>query len=357
MDVNWNQADGLDEAKDANAADIAIVGMAGRFPAADDTAELWRNLRDGVDATRPLSDDELRAAGVDPHQLSHPDLVKVIAMPRGIDRFDAGFFGFSHREAEVMDPQQRLLLECAWEALEDAGYVGETYPGPTGVFAGVSTSTYLLYQLLANPAALATFDPLRLELGNSGDYVTTRISHKLNLTGPSFHIQSACSTGLVAVHAACQSLLAEECDMALAGSASVNVLQLRGYVWQEGGILSPDGRCRTFDARGQGSLVGSGLGMVVLKRLADAVADGDSIRAVIKGSAINNDGALKVGYTAPSVEGQAKVIAEALARSGVGPEEISYVEAHGSGTAIGDPIEVEALTRAFSGGSNGRRQF
>jgi acyl transferase domain-containing protein len=175
--------------------------------------------------------------------------------------------------------------------------------------------------------------------------VATRISHKLSLTGPSFHIQSACSTGLVAVHTACQSLLSEECDLALAGSASINVLQLRGYLYQEGGILSPDGCCRTFDARAQGSVVGSGLAMVVLKRMADALADGDSIRAVIKGSAVNNDGALKVGYTAPSVEGQAKVIAEALARSGVEAADISYVEAHGTGTPVGDPIEVEALTR------------
>jgi amino acid adenylation domain-containing protein len=346
-------------ASDFDETDVAIIGMAGRFPGADDTAELWQNLCDGVNAVRPLSDEELLAAGVEPAMLSNPNLVKAMGMPRNIDGFDAAFFGFNHREAEVMDPQQRLLLECAWQALEDAGYVGEAYPGPIGVYAGVSTSTYLLYQLLANPAAVAAFDPLRLELGNSGDYVATRISHKLNLTGPSFHIQSACSTGLVAVHAASQSLLSEECDMALAGTASVNVLQLRGYLYQEGGILSPDGRCRTFDARAQGSLVGSGVGMVVLKRLADAVADGDSIRAVIKGSAINNDGALKVGYTAPSVEGQAKVIAEALARSGVEAADISYVEAHGSGTAIGDPIEVEALTRAFHshGGINGRRQF
>jgi len=342
-------------ASDFDEADVAIIGMAGRFPGADNTAELWRNLCDGVNAVRPLTDDELIAAGVDPALLTAPNLVKAMAMPRGIDTFDAAFFGFNPREAEVMDPQQRLLLECTWEALENAGYVGETYPGPIGVFAGVSSSTYLLYQILANPAAMSTFDPLRLELGNSGDYVATRISHKLNLTGPSFHIQSACSTGLVAVHAACQSLLSEECDMALAGTASVNVLQLRGYLYQEGGILSPDGRCRTFDAGAGGSVVGSGVGAVVLKRLADAVADGDSIRAVIKGSAINNDGALKVGYTAPSVEGQARVIAEALARSGVEAADISYVEAHGSGTAIGDPIEVEALTRAFN--SNGRRQF
>ncbi len=346
-----------------NEADVAIIGMAGRFPGADNVGELWQNLCDGVNAVRTLTDDELLAAGVDPALLTHPNLVKVIAMPRGIDRFDATFFGFSHREAEVMDPQQRLLLECAWQALEDAGYVGETHSGPIGVFAGLSTSTYLLYQVMANPAVLATLDELHIDLGNSGDYLTTRISHKLNLTGPSYLIQSACSTGLVAVHAACQSLLSEECDMALAGSASINVRHFRGYMYQEGGIVSPDGRCRTFDVRAQGSVVGSGLGMVVLKRLADAVADGDSIRAVVKGSAINNDGALKVGYTAPSVEGQAKVIAEALARSGVEAADISYVEAHGTGTALGDPIEVEALTRAFTSNFNGhfngrgRRQF
>ncbi|HEV7516805.1 MAG TPA: beta-ketoacyl synthase N-terminal-like domain-containing protein, partial [Thermoanaerobaculia bacterium] len=336
-------------------ADIAIIGMAGRFPGADNVGELWQNLRDGVNAVRTLTDDELRAAGVDPAHLTHPNLVKAIAMPRDIDRFDATFFGFSHREAEVMDPQQRLLLECAWQALEDAGYVGETYPGPIGVYAGLSTSTYLLFQVMANPAVLATLDQLHIDLGNSGDYLTTRISHKLNLTGPSYLVQSACSTGLVAAHAACQSLLAEECDMALAGGASINVGHFRGYMYQEGGIVSPDGRCRTFDAEAQGSVVGSGLGLVVLKRLADAVADGDSIRAVIKGSAINNDGGLKVGYTAPSVEGQAKVIAEALARSGVAARDISYVEAHGTGTPLGDPIEVEALTRAFQ--TNGRRQF
>src|SRR5436305_659691 len=337
-----------------NEADIAIIGMAGRFPGADNVGEFWRNLRDGVDAIRDLTDDELRAAGVDPALLAHPSLVKVMGMPRGVDRFDATFFGFSHREAEVMDPQQRLLLQCAWEALEDAGYVGETYPGPIGVFAGLSTSTYLLYQIVANPAVVATLDQLHIDLGNSGDYLTTRISHKLNLTGPSFLVQSACSTGLVAVHAACQSLLSEDCDMALVGAVSINVGHVRGYLYQEGGIVSPDGRCRTFDARAQGSVVGSGLGMVVLKRMADAVADGDTVRAVIKGSAINNDGALKVGYTAPSVEGQARVIAEALARSGMEPGDISYVEAHGSGTALGDPIEVEALKRAF--GSDRRRQ-
>jgi len=335
-------------------ADIAIVGMAGRFPGAANVAELWQNLRDGVESVRALDDEELLAAGVAPARLADPNLVKAVAMPRGIDLFDAGFFGFSHREAEIMDPQQRLLLECAWEALEDAGYGGEPGPGATAVFAGVSTSTYLLYHLLANPAVLATLDPLQLDLGNSGDYLTTRISHKLNLTGPSYLVQCACSTALVAVHAACQSLLAEECDMALAGSASINVGQLRGYWYQEGGIVSRDGHCRAFDASAQGSIVGSGLGLVVLKRLADALADRDSIRAVIRGSAVNNDGAQKVGYTAPSVAGQARVIAEALACSGVAAGDISYVEAHGTGTALGDPIEIEALQRAFQD-AGGRR--
>jgi len=327
--------------------DVAIIGMAGRFPGAATTAELWRNLREGVESVRPLSDEELRAAGVAAADLTDPQLVKAIAMPEGIDRFDAGFFGYSHREAELLDPQQRLLLECAWEALEDAGYGGEAHPGPTGVFAGASTSTYLLYHLLANPAVAAAADPLQIDLANSGDYVTTRISHKLNLTGPSYHLQSACSTALVAVHAACQSLLSDECDLALAGGASINVGQLRGYRYQRGGIVSPDGHCRAFDAAAQGSVVGSGVAIVVLKRLADALADRDTIRAVIRGSAVNNDGAQKVGYTAPSVEGQARVIAEALARSGVHAAEISYVETHGTGTALGDPIEIAALTRAF----------
>jgi amino acid adenylation domain-containing protein len=328
-------------------AAVAIIGMAGRFPGADDVGQLWQNLRDGVESVRRLHDDELLAAGVEPGRLADPDLVKAIAMPGGIDRFDAAFFGYSHREAEVMDPQQRLLLECAWQALEDAGYGGEPHPGPIGVFAGVSTNTYLLYQVLANPAILAALDPLQIELGNSGDYVTTRISHKLNLTGPSYHLQTACSTSLVAVHAACQSLLAEECDMALAGGASINVAQLRGYRFQEGGIASRDGCCRAFDAKAEGAIGGSGLGLVVLKRLADAMADGDAIRAVIKGSAVNNDGAHKVGFTAPSASGQARVIAEALALAGVSAADVSYVEAHGTGTALGDPIEIAALKRAF----------
>jgi amino acid adenylation domain-containing protein len=333
---------------------VAIIGMAGRFPGADDVDELWQNLRAGVESVRVLGDDELLAAGVGPERLADADLVKAIAMPRGIDRFDAAFFGYSHREAEVMDPQQRLLLECAYEALENAGHGGESYPYPIGVFAGASTSTYLLYQLLANPAILASLDPLQIELGNSGDYVTTRISHKLNLTGPSCHLQTACSTSLVAVHFACQSLLAAECDMALAGGVSINVAQLRGYSYQPGGISSSDGHCRAFDARAEGAIGGSGVGLVVLKRLADALADGDPVRAVIRGTAINNDGAHKVGFTAPSVTGQAKVIAEALAVAGVSAAEVSYVEAHGTGTTLGDRIEIEALRRAFDAG--GARQ-
>jgi len=326
---------------------IAIIGMAGRFPDADNTAELWQNLRAGREAVRALADGELIAAGVEPARLADPDLVKAIAMPRGIELFDASFFGYGHREAEVMDPQQRLLLECAHEALEDAGHGGDAHGGPIGLFAGASTSTYLLYQILANPAALATLDPLEIELGNSGDYVTTRVSHKLDLTGPSLHLQTACSTSLVAVHLACQSLLAEECDLALAGGVSINMAQLRGYRYQQGGIASSDGHCRAFDARGEGAIGASGLGLVVLKRLGEAVADGDTIRAVIRGTAINNDGVHKVGFTAPSVTGQAKVITEALAVAGVSAAEISYVEAHGTGTALGDRIEIEALRRAF----------
>src|SRR5712691_594909 len=203
------------ESDHLNGLEIAIIGMVGRFPGAKNIDEFWQNLQHGVESVSFFSEEELKSSGVASTLLNDHHYVKAGAILNDVELFDAAFFGFNPREAEVMDPQQRLLLECTWEALEDAGYVGEAYPGPVGVYAGVSSSTYLLYQILANPAAMSTFDPLRLELGNSGDYVATRISHKLNLTGPSFHIQSACSTGLVAVHAACQSLLSEECDMAL----------------------------------------------------------------------------------------------------------------------------------------------
>jgi phthiocerol/phenolphthiocerol synthesis type-I polyketide synthase E len=327
--------------------EIAIIGMAGRFPGAGNVDELWRNLRDGVESITFFTDEQLRARGVDAALLRDPDYVKAAAVMDGIDLFDASFFGFTAREAQLMDPQHRVLLECAWEAMENAGYDSETLEGSVGVFAGATINTYLLVNLLSNPDLINGLDLVQVNVTNGADFLTTRISYKLNLKGPSYLVQSACSTSLVAVHTACQSLLNEECDMALAGGVSINQKLLRGYRYTEGGIASPDGRCCAFDATAQGTLFGSGVGVVVLKRLEDALADGDCIRAVIKGSAINNDGALKVGYTAPSVEGQAQVITEALANAGVTAETISYVEAHGTGTPLGDPIEVQALTKAF----------
>jgi len=326
--------------------DVAVVGLRGRFPQAQDLGRFWQNLCDGVEAVSSFSDEELRARGVEPARLQDPTYVKAGCVLEGFEQFDAAFFGYSPREAEIMDPQQRLFLECSWEALEDAGYDPGRYPGAVGVFAGVSMSWYLL-NLFSNPDLLASQGLYQAMIGNDKDFLPTRVSYKLNLRGPSINVQSACSTSLVAVHLACQSLLNGECDMALAGGVSASAQQGTGYTYSEGGILSPDGHCRAFDAGARGTVAGSGLAVVVLKRLADALADGDTIRAVIKGSAINNDGSFKVGYTAPSVEGQANVISEAQAIAGVDPETITYVEAHGTGTEVGDPIEVAALTAAW----------
>ncbi len=336
--------------------EIALVGMAGRFPGAGDVERLWENLRGGVESIRFLGRDELATLGAEPALLDDPSWVPAVAMLDGYADFDARFFGVNPREAETMDPQQRVFLECAWEALEDAGYDPLAAPGEVGVFAGSTLSTYLLFNLARSRRVVAASDPLQLIVGNAGDSLTTRVSYKLNLRGPSHTVQCACSTSLVAVHLACRSLLEEECDMALAGGVSIHVNGAAGYRFLEGSILSPDGRCRPFDAAAQGTLFASGVGIVVLKRLADALADGDTVRAVILGSAVNNDGAAKVGFTAPSVDGQARVIAEALAVAGVDAETIGYVEAHGTGTALGDPVEVQALTRAF-GAATDRRAF
>ena len=282
-----------------------------------------------------------------PRLRQHPRYVKAAAVLADIECFDAAFFGFTPREADLLDPQHRLFLECAWEAMETAGYDTATYQGPVGVYAGASGSGYFLTNLYPQRQLLAAVGSYNLSLANRLDFLSTRVSYKLNLTGPSLTLQTACSTSLVAVHFACQSLLNGECDMALAGGVSISVPQKTGYLYQEGGILSPDGHCRAFDARAQGTVGGSGAGIVVLKRLAEACRDGDSILAVIKGSAINNDGAVKAGFTAPSIDGQAAVIAEALAVAGVAPETVTYIEAHGTGTALGDPIEIKALTQAF----------
>ena len=326
---------------------VAVIGMAGRFSRSPTLEDLWANLRDGVECISWFSDEELAAAGVGLATLGRPEYVRAHGALAGIESFDAAFFGLTPREAELLDPQKRLLLECAWEAMEHAGYDPARPPGPVGVFAGVSSATYLLNNLLANPGALAAAGYDQVALASEKDFLVSLISYKLNLQGPSVNVQTACSTSLAAIHLACQSVLGYQCDMALAGGVSIKVPQVCGYLYQEGGIASPDGHCRAFDERAQGTVGGSGAGMVALRRLEDALADGDNIWAVILGTAMNNDGSAKVGFTAPSVEGQSRVIAQALALAGVEPESIGYVEAHGTGTPLGDPIEMAALHRVF----------
>ena len=327
---------------------IAIVGMAGRFPGARNIREFWQNLRDGVESIRSLTDEELLAAGVSPEELASPDYVKRASILDDVSMFDAAFFGFSPRDASIMDPQHRHFLECAWEALEDAAHPPQSFNGSIGVFAGSGMNTYLIHNLLANRKLLETAGLFQLkQTGNDKDVLATRVSYQLDLRGPSINIQTACSTSLVATHLACQALLNFECDMALAGGVTIEIPHGQGYIYRDGEILSRDGHCRSFDASSSGTVFSSGLGIVVLRRLEDALADHDDIRAVILGSAVNNDGARKVGYLAPSVEGQAEVIAEALDFAGVTAEDISYVETHGTGTVVGDPIEIRALTQAF----------
>ncbi|MEH2354898.1 type I polyketide synthase [Nostoc sp.] len=326
---------------------IAVIGMVGRFAATKSIDEFWESLCKGKELISFFSDEELEASGVDPEWLSDRNYVKAGVRLPDIEMFDAPFFDISPREAEIIDPQQRILLECAWQALENAGYDPGSGKGLTGVYVGTSMSHYFLTKLSSRPDIIQSMG-LSIIYGNSQDFAATRVSYKLNLKGPSLSVQTACSTSLVAVHSACQGLLNYECDMALAGGISIESLEKQGYFYQEGSITSPDGHCRAFDANAQGTIFGDGAGIVVLKRLEDALADGDCIHAVIKGSAINNDGAAKVGYTAPSVSGQAEVIAEAQAIAGVAPETITYIEAHGTGTALGDPIEISALKKAFA---------
>jgi phthiocerol/phenolphthiocerol synthesis type-I polyketide synthase E len=326
---------------------IAIIGMAGRFPGAKNIDEFWQNLQNGVESISFFSNEELLSLGVNQAMLEQPNYVKASGFVPDSEMFDASFFGFSPREAEVTDPQHRLLLECAWEAIEDAGYDTATYSGKIGVYAGAGMNNYLLKNLAPHIEWADPASSYQITISNEKDFLSTRVAYKLNLKGPAINVQTACSTSLVAVHVACSSLLNGECDMALAGGVSLKLPQEAGYLYQQGMILSPNGHCRAFDAKAQGTVRGNGAGVVVLKRLNNAIASGDHIYAVIKGSAINNDGSLKVGYTAPSVEGQAAVIAAALATAGVEPEAISYIESHGTGTLLGDPIEIAALTKAF----------
>jgi thioester reductase-like protein len=316
--------------------EIAIIGMAGRFPGADDLDGFWRNLRDGIESIASLADEP---AGANPRMVQRAGLV------REPEYFDAELFGYPPQEAVLLDPQVRMLLELSWHALEDSGHDPERFGGPIGVFAGTTPSDWA--KLLAADAQIAErADAFQIQLATGGDFVATRIAYDLGLSGPAYNIQTACSTSLVALHVACQSLLAGDCDLALTCAASLRFPQRAGMLAVDG-FIAPDGRCYAFDARARGIVRGDGGGILVLRRLADAVRDGDRIRAVIKGSATNNDGGKKLGFAAPSVGGQAAVIAAAQRAAGVEAEDISYVEAHGTGTALGDPVEVSALTDAF----------
>jgi acyl transferase domain-containing protein len=327
--------------------DVAIIGIAGRFPGAATAEEFFQRLCAGYDAATDFTTEELRAAGVSDFVITNPRHVKSGVMLEDADCFDSDFFGYTPREARFMDPQHRLFLESTWAALEDAGYVDESTAGRIGIFASAGASTYFLENLRHLIPDSHSPDAYEISLGNDKDFLATRTAHRLNLTGPALSVQTACSSSLVAVHLACQALLTGQCELALAGGSKVLANPKDGYVYQSGAILSPDGRCRPFDAQAAGTINGSGVGVVVLKPLDRALADRDHVYAVIKSTAVNNDGARKIGYTAPSVEGQRDVILSAHALAGIDADTLSYVEAHGTGTALGDPIEVAALTQAF----------
>lgn len=338
---NTDSTDKLNETK------IAIIGMAGRFPGASNVDAFWQNLQAGVESIKFFTESELAASGVSAASLQNPSYVKAKGVLEDIDLFDASFFGYAPREAALIDPQQRLFLECVWEAIEQAGCNPDTYHGRIGIYAGSSLNTYLLHNLCRTYNVTGQEHFYATMLANDKDFLATRAAYKCNLRGPAITVQTACSTALTATHLACQSLLNGETDIALAGGVTVRVPHTSGYLYQEGGILSPDGHCRAFDAAARGTVSGNGVGVVVLKRLADALADHDHIYAVILGSAMNNDGDGKAGYTAPSEEGQAAVIAEALGVANVEPQTVSYIETHGTATALGDAVEIAALTQIF----------
>ncbi|MEU9075080.1 beta-ketoacyl synthase N-terminal-like domain-containing protein [Kitasatospora sp. NPDC048538] len=331
--------------------DIAVVGLAGRFPGAEDVTALWRALLDGRPTTSRFTPEEL-AGSVPAAEYGRPDYVPVFGVLDGADRFDAGFFGYSPHDARLIDPQQRVFLECAWQALESAGHVADVDELAVGVYGATGMSGYLLHHLL--PAGEAVGSEYEMSVANDKDAVATRAAYHLGLRGPAMAVQTACSSSLVAVHLAAQALLAGECDVALAGAAHVRLPLRAGYRYEAGGIMARDGVCRPFDASATGTVGGSGVAVVVLRRLADALADGDTVHAVLKGSAVNNDGRAKVGYTAPSVEGQVDVVRTAHLAAAVDPATIGYVEAHGTGTALGDQVELAALREVF-GSSGGRR--
>jgi len=329
-----------------NIEGIAVVGMSGRFPRADDLEEFWQNLRDGVEAITTFSPEELEAAGVSPKRIAHPQYVRAAGVIEGAEEFDAAFFDFTPGEAPLLDPHHRLFLEHSWWALENAGYDPRTYEGIIGVYGGMGTGEYALGHLLADPEAAMKMGGLELRIYNDKDFLASLAAYKLDLRGPSASVQTACSTSLVTTAMACQSLLNYQCDLALSGGVAVSSTGRTGYFAREG-VFSPDGHCRAFDAEASGTVAGYGAGVLVLKRLDRALEDGDTVHAVIRGWAINNDGSLKVGYTAPSVDGQAEVVAMAQALAGVEAETITYVETHGTGTPLGDQIEIAALSEVF----------
>lgn len=322
-------------------ADIAIIGMAGRFPGAESVEAFWENIRNGVESIQEFTKEELAARGVAAVDYEDPSYVRRGTVLERADHFDAEFFGMSPREAELTNPQHRLFLQTVWEALEHAGYVPERYQGDIGLYAGSGHNSYLHAH-----RGLSGMDYVQVLVGNEQDYLTTRTAFKLGLTGPALNTQTACSTSLVAVHQACEALMAGECSLAVAGGVSVSWPDA-GYKHEKGLIFSSDGRCRAFDAKADGTVFSQGLGLVVMKPLEKALADGDTVHAVIRGTAINNDGARKGGFSAPSIEGQAEVIREALEKQAISAESVSYVEAHGTGTAVGDPIEIQGLTQAY----------
>ncbi|MBV8294991.1 MAG: type I polyketide synthase, partial [Mycobacterium sp.] len=333
---------------------IAVVGMAARLPGANTLSEFWDNLRRGEESIVTLAEDDLLAEGIPEKALANHAYVRRAALLDGIDEFDADFFGFTPQVARSTDPQHRLFLQTAWHAIEDAGYDPANIEGSVGVYATSTTSGYLLHNIMSNhdPNVIMgqgiTFDMVNLSLQNDKDYLATKVAHAFNLRGPALSVQTACSSALVAVHLACQSILNGECEMALAGGASLRIPHHVGYWYAPGSMVSPTGHCRPFDVRSDGTIFGSGVGVVVLKALQDAVDDGDRIHAVIRGSALNNDGSTKMTYAAPNAAGQADVIAEAQAVAEVDSSTVSYIETHGTGTPLGDPIEIEGLRQAFA---------
>lgn len=336
------------ETSAADRDDIAIVGMAAHLPGAGDVSQFWDNLRAGRSSIRKLTEEQLKDAGESAQNLHHPNYVRAAAVLDDFEMFDTDFFGFSPKESAIMDPQHRQFLEVSWEAFENAGHPPEKFDGSIGVFAGCGMGSYFYFNVCSNPDLIDDVGMFLLRhTGNDKDFLSTRVSHVFDLKGPSINLQTACSTSLVALHYACGALQSGECDMALAGGVTIELPHGRGYIFKENEILSPDGECHAFDHRAEGTVFGSGSGVVVLRRLADAIADGDHIWAVIRGTAINNDGAAKAGYLAPSVDGQASAIAEAHLLADVSADTIDYIECHGTGTYLGDPIEVAALTEAF----------